>query len=68
MTSTMMMDRTGMGVQGVSGVPTPASGVGASDPRALELADGAALHLQVREVPGRHEGHLRLRRPDGAAA
>jgi hypothetical protein len=32
MTSTMMMDRTGMGVQGVSGVPTPGVGVGGVSP------------------------------------
>ena len=67
MSSAMMMERTGMGMPGMgdAGDGHAADGHADRDAGRHELDDGAALHVQDREVPGRHEDHLHLRRQDG---
>ncbi len=63
MASAVMMERSGMGMPGMS-MPTPTGmmgGPGATHGR-HEHDDGAALHDELREMQWRHEDRLSLRR------
>ena len=63
MTSSMMMERAGMGMPGM-GMGTMmqgAMGGTATMPASPAVDDGAPLHDEDGEVQGRHEDHLSLR-------